>query len=83
MDRRRVEEDIRQFEDSFRETEGKAADDEWVRENLKRAGNYYEDAKYFLEKGDVFTAWGTINYAHGILDAVRRKLGMGCYGALE
>ena len=31
---------------------------------------YYEDAKYYLEKQDFFTAFGCINYGHGLLDAI-------------
>jgi hypothetical protein len=30
---------------------------------------FYEDAKYYLGKQDFFTAFGCINYAHGLLDA--------------
>ena len=32
---------------------------------------YGEDAKFYLEKKDYVTAFGAINYAHGLLDAVR------------
>jgi hypothetical protein len=31
---------------------------------------YYEDAKYYLKKKDFFTAFGCINYGHGLLDAI-------------
>lgn len=78
----RVKKDLREFEESMREVE-KAKPPAALQENLARAKNYYNDSKYFLEKGDLFTAWGTINYAHGILDAVRRVMGLKCYGALE
>jgi len=37
---------------------------------LELAVQYYQDAKYYLEKGDYFTAFGCINYAHGLLDAI-------------
>jgi hypothetical protein len=83
MDERdRVEKDLKEFTESLREVE-EAKPPESLRENIERAKNYYKDAVYFLEKGDVFTAWGTINYAHGVLDAVRRGMGLGCYGALD
>ena len=36
---------------------------------LELACQYYEDSKYYLEKKDYFTAFGCINYAHGLLDA--------------
>ncbi|MCK5636423.1 MAG: DUF357 domain-containing protein, partial [Thermoplasmatales archaeon] len=28
------------------------------------------DSKYYLEKKDYFTAFGCINYAHGLLDSI-------------
>jgi hypothetical protein len=34
------------------------------------AKQYYEDTKYYSEKKDFFTAFGCVNYAHGLLDAV-------------
>lgn len=37
---------------------------------LELAKQYYNDSKYYLEKKDYFTAFGCINYAHGLLDAV-------------
>ncbi|MHC1577395.1 MAG: DUF357 domain-containing protein [Candidatus Methanospirareceae archaeon] len=39
---------------------------------LSLAKAYFEDAKYYLEKGDFFTAFGCINYAHGLADGVRK-----------
>ena len=81
---KRVGSDIRQFEESIAQVDGlKKRLSPQVKGNLQRARNYYKDSKYFLGKGDVETAWGTINYAHGILDAVRTQLGLECYGALE
>ena len=40
------------------------------KEILELATQYYEDAKYYLEKKDYFTAFGCINYGHGLLDAI-------------
>jgi hypothetical protein len=37
---------------------------------VELATQYYEDSKYYLEKKDYFTAFGCINYGHGLLDAV-------------
>jgi len=37
------------------------------------ARRYYDDAKYYLARQDLFTAFGCINYAHGLLDAVRTE----------
>ena len=38
---------------------------------LDLASRYCEDTKYFLEKKDYVTAFGAINYAHGLLDTLR------------
>lgn len=37
---------------------------------VELSSQYYEDAKYYLKKQDHFTAFGCINYAHGLLDAL-------------
>ena len=37
---------------------------------LELATQYYQDAQYYLKKNDLFTAFGCINYAHGLLDAI-------------
>ena len=34
------------------------------------ANQYFKDSQYYLEKKDYFTAFGCINYAHGLLDAI-------------
>lgn len=41
-------------------------------EFLDMAGRYYSDAKHFKEKGDIASAFGALNYAHGWLDAGAR-----------
>lgn len=63
---KRVLIDIGKFEESVK---GVGKEDE-AKEAVRAAKKYYSDAKYFLEKGDVFTAFGSIVYAHGLLDAV-------------
>jgi len=40
---------------------------------VAQAKRYYEDTKYYLEKGDYFTAFGCINYAHGLIDGIKRR----------
>ena len=37
---------------------------------IELASQYFEDSKYYLEQKDFFTAFGCINYAHGLLDAI-------------
>ncbi|MFH1286006.1 MAG: DUF357 domain-containing protein [Candidatus Micrarchaeota archaeon] len=39
---------------------------------LDLAHRYCEDTKYFLKNKDYVTAFGSINYAHGLLDALRK-----------
>ena len=83
-DRERILSDLRQFEESVKEIEKKKRKlSPEMLDNVQRAKNYRNDAEYFLKKGDLFTAWGAINYAHGILDAVRKEIGLECYGAIE
>ena len=36
---------------------------------LTMARGYFEDAKYYYEKGDYVTAFAALNYAHGFIDA--------------
>ncbi len=64
----RIQSDIEQFHTSakkFARVRGKK------KELLEQAARYCEDAKYYLKKKDYVSAFGCINYAHGILDALR------------
>ena len=67
--RERIESDIRQFYRNVKEVEETPVN----ADILEQARRYCEDTKYFLEKNDYVTAFGCINYAHGLLDALRRK----------
>lgn len=62
----RIKKDIALFEKNIKEI-----DDEEIVDMARR---YYEDAKYYFQKKDYFTAFGCINYAHGLIDALRIKL---------
>ena len=66
--RGRILSDLQEFAENIKQVEGKA--DARIIDLAKR---YASDAGYFLEKGDFFTAWGCINYAHGLLDALREE----------
>ncbi|MCD6456018.1 MAG: DUF357 domain-containing protein [Methanophagales archaeon] len=68
----RIKKDITLFEESVTELDSlsRASNEEEV---IELAKGYYEDTKYYLEKGDYFTAFGCINYAHGLLDGIKRK----------
>lgn len=41
------------------------------KEVYDRAVDYKNDSKYYLKKEDMRTAFGCIEYSHGLLDALR------------
>jgi len=65
MEKDRIIKDIELFEKNV-----KAFGDDEVVDMAKR---YYEDAKYYVSKRDFFTAFGCINYAHGLIDGLKMK----------
>ncbi|MCK4902757.1 MAG: DUF357 domain-containing protein [Thermoplasmatales archaeon] len=65
----RIEKDIVMFEENIPLLEGKKLTKSQEK-TVELAKQYYEDSKYYLDKGDFFTAFGCINYAHGLLDAI-------------
>ncbi len=67
-DRERIESDIGQFYENAKGVR-KTAKNARI---LELAAQYCEDTKYFLGKGDYVTAFGCINYAHGLIDAFRK-----------
>jgi len=67
----RIKKDIALFETSIKELSTVSLDDK-EEEVVALAKGYFADTKFYLDKGDYFTAFGCINYAHGLLDAIRR-----------
>jgi len=68
-EKERIEKDIIMFEENLK----KLNDKNFKLQNNKiveLATQYFEDSKYYLNKSDFFTAFGCINYGHGLLDAV-------------
>ena len=65
----RIEKDIVMFEKNLQKLNDKKSK---LHNNkiVELATQYYEDTKYYLEKKDYFTAFGCVNYGHGLLDAV-------------
>lgn len=63
----RIEKDITLFEEHV------ASMDQPTPAVVDMARRYYDDACYYLEREDYFTAFGCINYAHGLLDAIRTE----------
>ena len=65
----RIEKDIVMFEENLTQLDNKKLS-KAQEKTVELAKQYYEDTKYYLEKKDYFTAFGCINYAHGLLDAI-------------
>ncbi len=65
----RIKKDILMFEENIKQIKNKKLTKS-QNEILELANQYYEDSKYYLDKKDFFTAFGCINYAHGLLDGI-------------
>ncbi len=71
----RIKKDIALFEESMVELDSSLLDNDEA-EVVDLAKSYYEDTKYYFEKEDYFTAFGCINYAHGLLDGIKKSKGI-------
>ena len=67
----RIRSDIKQF---YENLEGVPVNEGNAR-TIDLARRYASDTEFFLAKGDLITAFGCINYAHGLLDAFRKWSG--------
>ncbi|MCK4348917.1 MAG: DUF357 domain-containing protein [Thermoplasmatales archaeon] len=65
----RIEKDIVMFEENLDKLKDKKPE-QLDSKIVELAAQYYEDSKYYVNKEDYFTAFGCINYGHGLLDAV-------------
>jgi hypothetical protein len=65
----RIQKDLVMFEGNIAKTKNMKLTNPQMK-TVELASQYYEDAKYYFDKKDLFTAFGCINYAHGLLDAV-------------
>jgi len=65
----RIKKDIVMFEENLQKMQQRGIDGE-QNKIVELASQYYKDTKYYLEKKDYFTAFGCINYAHGLLDSI-------------
>ena len=68
IDIAKLERNLKQVEDI--KFEGKE------KEVYDRAVDYWNDSKYYLENKDTRTAFGCIEYSHGLLDALRMIHGL-------
>jgi len=65
----RIKKDLIMYEENIKNIE-KINLDDTQKKIIKLASQYYEDSKYYYSKKDFFTAFGCINYAHGLLDSI-------------
>lgn len=66
----RIHKDVQLFTKNIKEIHSIKMDSGET-EVMERARNYFEDTKYYLERGDLITSFGCITYAHGLLDSIR------------
>lgn len=66
--KKRIEKDIRMFHDNVKE---QGLDDKRYVKVVELSKMYASDAKSYLDKGDFYTSFSCISYAHGLLDAIR------------
>ena len=65
----RIEKDITMFEDNLNKLKNK--NPKLLKNKIvELATQYFEDSKYYKNKADYFTAFGCINYGHGLLDSL-------------
>jgi hypothetical protein len=62
---KRIKDDIEQFYKSVKDVKG-------APEIVELATRYCKDAQFYLDKKEYVTAFGCINYAHGLIDAVKK-----------
>lgn len=65
---KRIEKDIRMFDENVAAV---SPDGELQERVVELSRMYAKDAKSYLDKGDLFTAFSCISYAHGLIDAIR------------
>ncbi len=65
----RIDKDVVMFRENLSQLKQKKLSDSQEKTAVL-AKQYFEDSKYYLEKKDYFTAFGCINYAHGLLDSI-------------
>lgn len=72
----RIEKDIAMFSESVKGVKGNPAlaPNGKMFEVVKLSEMYASDSKSYLEKGDLYTSFSCISYAHGLLDAVKAML---------
>ena len=65
----RIEKDIHMFHESMEKLKGVALSEK-ERKVAGMAADYCRDAGSWLAKGDYYTSFASISYAHGLIDAL-------------
>ena len=65
---KRIEKDIEFFYESIARLNG--IENKKMLKIIELSKMYTSDAKSYLEKGDLYTSFSCISYAHGLLDAI-------------
>jgi hypothetical protein len=68
-EKERIEKDIVMFKENYSKIKQRDLH-KAQKKIIELASQYYKDSQYYLEKKDFFTAFGCINYAHGLLDSI-------------
>ncbi len=68
----RITKDIEMFDTNSKEL---SFSDKGARKVFELSKMYASDARSWLAKGDLYTAFSSISYAHGLLDALRELYG--------
>ncbi len=74
----RIRKDIKMFDESIKEPGiAKIANgtDKKAESIVEMAKLYRSDAQSYLDKGDFYTSFSCISYAHGLLDAIKELYG--------
>lgn len=67
--------DISKLENNLNEVK-KLNVNEKEKDVIKRAIDYKNDSEYYLKKEEYRTAFGCIEYSHGLLDAIKMIYGL-------
>ncbi len=68
--RKRIEKDLALFKSNIDSVKSSKYDKN-LSHIMELSEMYAKDSKSYLEKGDFYTSFSCISYAHGLLDAVR------------
>jgi hypothetical protein len=71
---KRISKDISMFHESVKTVETKRPFGKKAQDVVELSKMYASDAQSYLDRGDLYTSFSCISYAHGLLDAVIKML---------